>query len=308
MLNYRVTNIAPTGTQYTIAADGFQAVITEVGAGLRSLTLDGRPLVVDFPEDLSPIGGAGLPLLPWPNRIEDGRYTFDGEERRLALSEPQTGNAIHGFSRSFPWRVLSHDDTSIRLGLRLFPQLGYPHILDLSIRYALGASGLEVEVAAENIGTTDAPYGFGAHPYLTLGTLDDALLELPASQWLAVDDRKIPTDRQDVKKTEYDFRTARPIGRTVLDTAFTDLARGADGLVRVRLSDADGTRGVQLWAGEGIEWLQLYTGDTLPEEHRRQGLAVEPMSCPPNAFRSGEDVIRLVPGDRAVHHWGIGPI
>lgn len=309
MLNCRVTYIVPTGAQHTIAADGFQAVITELGAGLRSLTLDGRPLVVDFPEDQPPLGGAGLPLLPWPNRVEDGRYTFDGEDRQLALSEPKTGNAIHGFSRSFPWRVLSHDDASVRLGLRLFPQLGYPHVLDLSIRYALGASGLEVEVSAENVGATDAPYGFGAHPYLSLGVLcalNDALLELPATQWIAVNERKIPTGRHDVEGTEYDFRTARPIGSTELDTAFTGLERGADGRVRVTLTG--GTGGVELWAGEGIEWLQLYTGDTLPEGHRRQGLAVEPMTCPPNAFRTGEDVIRLAPGERAVHHWGIGPV
>jgi aldose 1-epimerase len=301
-------NIAPTGAQHTIAADGFQAVLTEVAAGLRSLTLDGRPLVVDHPEDLSPVGGAGLPLLPWPNRIEDGHYTFDGEERQLALTEPKTGNAIHGFSRSHSWQVLSHDAASVRLGLRLFPQLGYPHILDLSILYALSASGLEVEMTAENVGATVAPYGFGAHPYLTLGTLDDAVLELPAAQWLTVNDRKIPTGRREVAGTEYDFRTARPIGELELDTAFTGLERGADGLVRVRLRTADGTRGVELWAGDGIEWLQLYTGDTLPEGHRRRGLAVEPMSCPPNAFRTGEDVIRLAPGDRVSHRWGIGPI
>ncbi len=310
MLNCRVTTIAPTGTQHTIAAGGFQAVITELGAGLRSLTLDGRPLVVDFPEDQPPLGGAGLPLLPWPNRVEDGRYTFDGEDRQLALSEPKTGNAIHGFSRSFPWRVLAHDDAAIRLGLRLFPQLGYPHVLDLSIRYALGVAGLEVEVSAENVGAGDAPYGFGAHPYLSLGVLcalDDALLTLPATRWIAVNERKVPTGRHDVEGTEYDFRTARPIGGTELDTAFTGLERGADGRVRVTLAGPDGT-GVELWAGEGIEWIQLYTGDTLPEGHRRQGLAVEPMTCPPNAFRTGEDVIRLAPGDRAVHHWGIGPV
>ncbi|WP_089211822.1 aldose 1-epimerase family protein [Streptosporangium subroseum] len=301
-------NIAPTGAQHTIAADGFQAILTELGAGLRSLTVNGRPLVVDYPEDLSPVGGAGLPLLPWPNRIEDGRYTFDGEDRQLALTEPKTGNAIHGFSRSHSWQVLSHDAASIRLGLRLFPQTGYPHILDLSILYTLSGSGLEVEVAAENVGDTVAPYGFGAHPYLTLGTLDDAVLELPAAQWLAVNDRKIPTGRRDVEGTEYDFRTARPIGELELDTAFTGLERGADGLLRVSLRTADGTRGVELWAGDGIDWLQLYTGDTLPDGYRRRGLAVEPMSCPPNAFRTGEDVIRLAPGDRVAHRWGIGPI
>ncbi|WP_308250159.1 aldose 1-epimerase family protein [Sphaerisporangium fuscum] len=304
-----MTTIAPTGVQHAIAAGGFEAVVTEVGAGLRSLTHEGRPLVVGYPEDSGPVGSAGLPLLPWPNRIKDGRYVFDGEERQLALTEPKTGNAAHGFTRTLPWRVLSADESSVRLGLRLFPQMGYPHILDFTVSYALGAAGLEVEVTAENAGGTDAPYGYGAHPYLTLGgPLEEAVLELPASRWLEVDDRKIPTGRREVEGTEYDFRGPRAIGGTSLDTAFTGLTRDGDGLVRVRLTGADDGRGVELWAGVGIEWLQLFTGDTLAGPYRRRGLAVEPMTCPPNAFQTGEDVIRLAPGERATHRWGIAPL
>ncbi|MDH2426868.1 aldose 1-epimerase family protein [Sphaerisporangium sp. TRM90804] len=304
-----MTTIAPTGAQHTVEAGGLRAVVTEVGAGLRSLTHDGRPLILDYPEDSLPVGSAGLPLLPWPNRVQDGRYTFDGQERQLALTEPKYGNAAHGFTRSLPWQVVGRDEHSIRLGLRLFPQIGYPHILDLAIGYALGDAGLEVEVTAENAGGTAAPYGFGAHPYLTVGgPVDDAVLELPAGRWLAVDERKIPVGGQDVDDTAYDFRSPRPIGALALDTPFTGLTRGADGLVRVRLTAGDGGRGVELWAAEGIGWLQVYTGDTLAESHRRAGLAVEPMSCPPNAFRTGEDVVRLAPGERAVHRWGIRPI
>ncbi|WP_248962162.1 aldose 1-epimerase family protein [Sphaerisporangium perillae] len=304
-----MTSIAPTGDQHTIEGGGFRAIVTEVGAGLRSLTHDGRPLIVGYSEKESPPGSAGVPLLPWPNRIEDGRYTFDGQERQLALTEPKSGNAAHGFTRTLPWRVFSRDDSSISLGLRLFPQAGYPHILDLTVSYALGDSGLEVEIGARNAGDTAAPYGFGAHPYLTLGEpVDGAVLQLPAAEWLAVNDRKIPVGRRGVQYTTYDFRTPRPIGDLALDTAFTGLARDADGLARVRLTTADGSRGVELWVTEGIEWLQLFTGDTLAPDHRRQGLAVEPMSCPPNAFRSGEDVIRLAPGESVTHRWGIGPL
>ncbi|WP_344935239.1 aldose 1-epimerase family protein [Sphaerisporangium flaviroseum] len=304
-----MTTIAPTGAQHTIEADGFRAVVTEVGAGLRSLTHEGRPLIVGYPEDQPPVGSAGLPLLPWPNRVEDGRYEFDGQERQLALTEPKYGNAAHGFTRSFPWQVVSGHAGSVTLRLRLFPQIGYPHVLDFTISYTLDATGLEVETTALNAGGTTAPYGLGAHPYLTLGRpLDEAVLELPAGQWLAVNDRKIPVGRREVEGGPYDFRTARPIGDLALDTAFTGLARGADGLVRVRLATGDGTRGVELWAGEGIGWLQLFTGDTLAGDYRRKGLAVEPMTCPPNAFRTGEDLIRLAPGERVTHRWGISPL
>ncbi|GAA1505530.1 aldose 1-epimerase family protein [Sphaerisporangium rubeum] len=302
-----MTIIAPTGTQHTITAGGLRAVVTEVGAGLRELTHEGRPLVLGYGESETPFGSAGLPLLPWPNRIEDGKYDFDGQTRQLAITEPKFGNASHGLTRTLPWRAETHEESSIRLGLRLFPQPGYPHILDLGVTYTLDPSGLTVEFDAHNLGGSDAPYGFGAHPYLTLGgPVDDAVLELPASRWLSVDERKIPVAGHDVDGTPYDFRTPRPVGGTALDTAFTGLTPGPDGVVRVRLTG--GSHGVELWAGEGVRWLQLFTGDALPGPYRRAGLAVEPMSCPPNAFRTGEDVIRIAPGTRTGHRWGIRPL
>jgi aldose 1-epimerase len=309
VLNWRVTTIPPTGAQHTISAAGFQAVVTEVGAGLRELTHSGRPLILGYPEDQTPFGSAGLPLLPWPNRVEDGRYDFDGQTRQLALTEPKFGNAAHGLTRTLPWLVEARQDHSVRLGLRLFPQPGYPHIMDFTVTYALGPGGLSVEISARNAGDTPAPYGFGAHPYLTLGEpVDEAVLELPAARWVQVSDRKIPVAVHDVDGTAYDFRTPHRIGSLSLDTAFTALTPGPDGLTRVRLTTADRSRGVELWTGEDIPWLQLFTGDSLSTPHRRSGLAVEPMSCPPNAFRTGEDLIRLTPGEQITHHWGITPI
>lgn len=318
--------VPPTGTQHVIAAHGYRAIVTEVGAGLRALTFRDRPLVMSYPEGKSPVGGAGQLLLPWPNRVRNGRYDADGETRQLAITEPRTGNAAHGFTRLLPWTVLDAGETSVRLGLRLFPQPGYPHVLDLTASYALGEAGLEVEVSAVNVGEGVAPYGMGAHPYLTLGeeavetghdsghgtghdsvhgTVDDAVLELPAAEWAPVDEQQIPVGRRTVEGTEYDFRAGRRVGGTVLDTPFTNLERDAGGLVRARLRTADGSRGVELWGGPGIEWLQVFTGDTLAAPYRRSGVAVEPMSCPPNAFASGECLVRLAPGERATHRWGI---
>ncbi|ETK31719.1 aldose 1-epimerase family protein [Microbispora sp. ATCC PTA-5024] len=299
--------VPPTGAQYTIAAEGYRAVLTEVGAGIRALTYGDRPLLMDYPEDQPPVGGAGQLLIPWPNRVRDGRYIFDDEERQLAISEPRTGNAAHGFARLLSWTVLAEEPSSIRFGVRMFPQLGYPHVLDLTATYALGRGGLEVEVTATNVGAGTAPYGIGAHPYLTLGEglVDDAVLEMPAAGWAELDDRKIPTGLRDVEGTPYDFRRARPIGDLPLDTPFTRLRRDPDGLVRVVLRAGDGSHGVELWGGEGVEWLQVFTGDPLPEPYRRAGIAVEPMSCPPNAFETGENLLRLAPGDHVSHRWGV---
>lgn len=289
----------------------YRAVLTGVGAGLRGLSHRGRPLVVKYPTEQLPPGGAGQLLIPWPNRVRDGRYEFDGHARQLDISEPPTHNASHGFVRWLPWRVMAEDAASVRFGLRLYPMHGYPHILELTTSYELGADGLSVEVAARNVGGTAAPYGIGAHPYLTLGrgpgSVDDAVLELPADTWLPVDERMIPVGRESVDGDggERDFRKPRRIGDTLLDTAYTGLQRDREGRARARLTSADGSHGVELWVGEEIGWLQVYSADGLPGSYRRAGVAVEPMSCPPNAFATGEDLIRLEPGERVAHHWGI---
>jgi aldose 1-epimerase len=301
--------LSPTGPQQVIEYGDYRAVLTVVGAGLRGLSHRGRPLIVKYRSEQMPPGGAGQLLVPWPNRVRDGKYAFDGREQQLDISEPATHNASHGFVRWLPWRVMAEDTASVRFGLRLYPMHGYPHILELTASYTLGEDGLSVEVAARNVGPTAAPYGIGAHPYLTLGrgpgSLDEAVLELPADTWIPVDERLIPTGRESVEGTDYDFRKARAIGATPLDTAFTGLHRDRDGRATVRLTSGDGGRGVELWVGEEIGWLQVYSGDGLTGPYRRAGIAVEPMSCPPNAFATGEDVIRLEPGDRIAHHWGI---
>ncbi|SEL04191.1 aldose 1-epimerase family protein [Streptacidiphilus jiangxiensis] len=306
-------HLSPNGPQQVIEAGDYRAVISGVGAGLRGLSHRGRPLVVKYPAEAQPPGGAGQLLIPWPNRVRDGRYRWRDEDRQLDLSEPVTGNASHGFTRFLPWRVVAEDagldSAYVRYGLRLYPMHGYPHILELTAHYELSEAGLSVEVAARNVGETVAPYGFGAHPYLTLGrgpgSIGDAQLEVPADTWLPVDDRKIPTGRESVEGTQYDFRKPRLLGTTELDTACTGLARDGDGLARVRLTEPDGGRGVELWLGEGLDWVQLYTGDTLPSGYRRAGIAVEPMSCPPNAFATGEDVVAIEPGARVAHRFGI---
>ena len=301
--------LSPTGPQQVIEFGDYRAVLTGVGAGLRALSHRGRPLVVKYPQEQQPPGGAGQLLIPWPNRVRDGRYRFDGHDQQLDISEPPTHNASHGFVRWLPWRVMAEDAASVRFGLRLYPMHGYPHLLDLTASYRLDESGLNVEVTARNVGRTAAPYGIGAHPYVTLGmgpgSVDEAVLELPAETWIPVDDRMIPTGREQVEGTPYDFRKPRAIGGTTLDTAYTGLRRDPDGRARVRLRSADGTHGAELWVGEEIGWLQLYSADGLPGVYHRAGVAIEPMSCPPNAFATGEDVVRLEPGARVAHRWGI---
>jgi aldose 1-epimerase len=188
----------------------------------------------------------------------------------------------------------------------LYPQPGYPFSLGLSIEYSLLDSGLQVRTTATNLGKNPCPFGSGAHPYLTLGTatIDRLMLRVPARTVLRSDERGLPIGTLAVEDTEYDFRKPMRIGSTTLDHAFTDLERDQDGLVRVELRDPDHETEVSLWVDQSYPYLMLFSGDPLPNVHRRS-LAVEPMTCPPNAFRTGEALIRLEPGSSFTGRWGI---
>jgi aldose 1-epimerase len=279
-----------------------------VGGGIRSYSVGGRELLDGYSPGEASTSGRGQVLIPWPNRLEDGAYEFDGLRHQLPLTEPERGNAIHGLVRQESWTVGESRPDRVVLEHVLTPQPGYPFSLSLAVAYSLSGSGLKVTTTATNIGSEAAPYGSGQHPYLTLGTavVDPLVLCAPGGTVLIADERGIPCARESVDGTEFDFRRPREIGTTTLDDAFTDLERGTDGLARVELRDPRSRAGVSLWVDESYRHLQLFTGDRLPDVKRRS-IAVEPMTCPPNAFRSGEDLIRLEPGQSVTSAWGIVP-
>jgi aldose 1-epimerase len=295
-----------TGAQHEIKAGDYRAIVTELGANLRSLRHRDLPVITEYQPDELPPAGAGELLLPWPNRVDHGRYTFEGLDCQLDLSEPANGNAIHGLTRWASWQLEAIGADSAELGLRLLGHPGYPFRLELRARYLLAADGLEVTVTAHNPGTRPAPYGAGAHPYLRAGDglADDWTLRLPARYWQPADDRGIPAGPpQDVAGTEYDFLAGRQIGATRLDHAFTGLDRDPDGRAWARLTSPQAE--VSLWTGPGCGWLQLFTGDPLGPGQRRRAVAIEPMTCPPNAFAAGTDLITIPPGGAVTHRWGL---
>jgi len=192
--------------------------------------------------------------------------------------------------------------------LRLHPQLGYPFTLGLEIAYTLSENGLEVALRARNLGAEAAPFGAGFHPCLTVGDtrIDDTRLELPARACLPVDDRLLPTGPPIPVDGAYDFRRLRPVGTLELDTCFAEPARGADGLARTRLLAGDGGRAVMLWMDAGFDYLHVYTGDAEPDPaRRRRGITLEPMTCAPDAFNTGEGLRVLDPGAAFAGRWGL---
>ena len=299
-----------TGQQYQIGAGRYRATVTELGAGRRELLFAGQPVMAGYEPDELPPDGAGQLLAPWPNRIDGGRYTFGGTEFQLALTEPAQGNAIHGLTRWTAWAPVWRDASAVLLRSAPHGQQGYPFCLEIDAEYRLEeGTGLHVAITARNRGSHAAPYGTGSHPYLTVRTpsVDDCELTLPAASWLPADDRGIPSGPPAaVEDTPYDFRKPRTIGTTRLDHALTGLDRDRAGRAWAHLAanDGSGTR-VGLWAGQGYRWLQVFTGDPLGLDRRRKAVAIEPMTCPPNAFVTGDDLLALEPGATVTHTWGI---
>jgi aldose 1-epimerase len=247
--------------------------------------------------------------MPWPNRLRDGKYTFDGTEQQLALTEPARHNASHGLVRWVPWQLAEQGDDTLTVRTRLHPQPGWSGLLDLSVRYSLAEDGLTVATTATNVGRTAAPFGYGAHPYLAIGDTPyaDVTLRLPADDEVRVDDRLLPTTTEPVRP-ETDFRTPRALGQTVLDTAYTGLHREADtGMWVVTLSNLRDRPDVTIWGDEAFGWLQAFTEKAADDAPGVRGVAVEPMSCPADAFNSGQGLVVLAPGDSWTGTWGIAP-
>ncbi len=297
---------APSGEQFEISFAQQRATVVEVGGGVRSYADGDRDVLEPYPLEEMCDGAHGAVLAPWPNRLGDGSYEFDGERLQLALTEPARHNAIHGLLRWVSWTPVAREEARVVMGARLHPQPGYPFHLDVSVEYSLGEQGLIVVTTATNVGEQPCPYGAGQHPYLSPGdaTLDGCTLELPAETLIETDtERGLPTGRSPVAGGPLDFRRPRPIGAAVIDSPFDDLRRDADGLARARLSAPDGHT-VELWVDESYPLLEVFTGDTLAPDRRRRGLGLEPMTCPPDAFRSGERLIRLEPGEAFRGVWG----
>jgi aldose 1-epimerase len=311
LVGVRQRDSVVSGEQIHILRDGHHAVIVEVSGGVREYEVRGRRLLDGYGAEEMCSAARGQLLIPWPNRLRDGHYQFDGEEHQVPLSEPEKGNAIHGFLRWERWTVAERSDDRVVMEHRLHPRAGYPYSLHMSVEYRVDREGLSSRVSATNLGRRPCPYGMGVHPYLRVDdeTLELSWLEAPGATRLLTDDQAIPIGSADVAGTRYDFRSSTRILGTELDTAFTDLRRDERGRAWVRLWRARGDYGVGLWMDEHYPYYMLYTGDSLPEQaRRRRSVGVEPMTCAPNAFASGEGLISLAPGESLTSTWGLTPL
>ena len=302
---------ALSGRQLHLTAGDMTATVVQVGAGLRELAVAGRPLLDGYAHDEIAAYAQGQALVPWPNRLADGKYEFAGTEYQLPLTEPDNGCAIHGLARWLVWDVVAAEEDRAALAVTVAAQAGYPFTLRAEVEYTLTSGGISVQTTLTNAGSTALPAGHGFHPYLTVGTdrIDGTQLQLPVASRLEADDRGIPTGKRiPVDGTQYDFREPRLIGELQLDTAFTDLQHDDDGCARIRLAAPGDDRRAELWLDDTYAFVMAFTGDSLPDPaRRRRALGLEPMTCAPNAFRSGDGLRTLEPGEATRSRWGIAP-
>lgn len=283
----------PSGHNLVLSSSSYRAEVVTVGAALRSLTHDSDELVAGWPVGEMCPQYRGWVLTPFPNRVADGRWDWDGTPHQLTLTEPERGHALHGLAGWVEWEVVHHDESSASLRHALPPQPGYPFALDLTADYALGPDGLRVTLGATNVGTESAPYGTGHHPYVTLDRkLDDLVLTMEAATYCPMDERSLPGEPAPVEGTAYDFRGGRPIGDLVLDHPFSGLTSNV-----VTLTDPDSGRRIRMELGTGFDWVHLFSSDPHEGAQHRATLGLEPMTCPPDAFNSGIDLVVLQPGE-----------
>jgi aldose 1-epimerase len=298
----------PTGAQLELERGGQRAVVTEVGGGLRSWTVDGVERLDGFAAEEAAPDFRGRVLAPWPNRLRDGRYRFDGAEHRTPITEPERGCALHGLVAWTAWRIGPCRPDRVAVGTVVHPRPGYPFTVGLGVQYALDGEGLAVRFAATNLGAGPAPFGLGFHPYVRTGPVGATRLEVPARAYLPVDAVRLLPDGppEPVEGTAEDFRRGPPIGDAALNACFTGLARDPDGRARIRVAGPEGAATV--WMDAGLTWAMVYTADDVADpRRRRRSVAVEPMTCAPDAFNSGQGLRVLAPGERAEGSWGITP-
>jgi aldose 1-epimerase len=295
----------PSGEQIAIAHGDQRAVVTEVGATLRTYVKGGLGVIEGFAGEEVPTGARGQVLYPWPNRMGDGEWTFSGRRAHPSVDDVTHATAIHGLVRWRPFRIDAVNQNRCVMSLLLHPTPAYPFLSEISVAYHLGSLGLTVTTTVTNRDGVPLPFGVGFHPYLavTTPTIEGSLLELPAKSYVALDERRLPTGEiLPLVGNQLDFSTRKSLSGHELDVTYTDLVRDDTGLAVATVQDGNGGE-IDLSVDRNFPYLQVFTGDTLEHGRRRTAVAIEPMTCPPDALRSGKDVVILEPGQHWAGSW-----
>jgi aldose 1-epimerase len=292
-----------TRHQFASPDGAVEAVVSSRAAALCALRVRG----VDLIDPAGSAGGsavAGAVLAPWPNRVDGATWDLNGRVQSLTVTEPEFGHAIHGLVLGRNFEVTeARGELTLRTELSGAP--GYPFRIHLEVRYKLEDSGIVVTHRIRNLSEWDAPVALGAHPYLRAGPLpvEDLTLTVAAERALVLDDTHVPRGGFAVAGTAWDLRTGRRVNAAMRHATYEGLALHGGRFVH-RLSADDGTT-TELWADADFAWLQIYISSRTRADDRALTIAIEPMTAPPNALRSGDGLRWLTPGEVWELNWGI---
>lgn len=299
----------PTNLLHKLASlngGGVEATVCRRSAALRSLTVNGVAIVEPTLNTEPPPGLAGATLVPWPNRVAGATWNFQGVEQYLEITEPEFGHANHGLLIGTDYEIISEFPDSLELCAMVMDQPGYPFILEFKVRYLIDPFGIRVKYSVLNLSSHSAPFAVGAHPYIRVGDepVGKLQLEIGAKRALALDATYIPQHDFDVSGTVWDLRDGRLVSECATNATYTGLAL-EKGFVVHRLTSHIG-KSVELWADHDFAWVQVYVKAEFESDNGTvTAIAVEPMTAPPNALRTGKGLQWLESGRRWEAEWGI---
>lgn len=295
-------------TELALLFENQRAVVSPWGASLRRYVLvDGggeTDILWGYSGGAGKKGGQGDVLIPFPGRVAEGRYVFEGQALQLERNDKEGPNAIHGFVRNLPWMTEQAGPQAVTFELNLeaaeYGPRGYPFSLAVRVTYSLDGQGLSCAFAVRNAGGTAAPVGVGFHPYFTVGTelIDEADAKIPAAGYLEFNRQLAPTGKVlAAKGTEWDYREFRRIGPRRFNHCYLELERNGAGMATAALRHRASGRTIEVVMDRAFSAIVVYTGDAIADAPRR-ALAIEPMTCATDAFNHPDwGLKRLLPGE-----------
>ena len=258
-------------------------------------TIAGNENQMDFIQNVS---YRGSKLSPFPNRIENGTYSFENQKYQLPCNNG--AHSLHGLLCNSVFEIVKELVTDTFAEIKLTysydgTDSGYPFLYTIDITYNLSNTGLRIQTEIKNSGTTEMPIGDGWHPYIRVtNKVDDLLLQIPSHKKMILNATGIPTGEYALKQF---FTAPTKIGADLFDDCF-ELYGSNDGF-QTKLIDVVNNRTLIVWQDQHYKYLQVY----IPPD--RKSIAIEPMTCAPNAFNSGLGLLVLKPNDFITFTFGI---
>lgn len=247
----------------------------------------------------------GAKLFPFPNRINNGKYTWADKKYQLPINFPSQNHAIHGLVQEKQFRIVdkktAKDEATVWVELNSDGNIpGYPFKYKLNIIFSLSRfDGIICQTIAKNTDKVNIPIGDGWHPYFQTGTkINNLYLKLPADKVVKQNKKMIPTG----KTVSFDkFTRLAKIGNHTFDTCYK-IKQSDKNRVNIELYDPKQNLKLIVWQETGknkYNYFQVYTPPL------RNCIALEPMTCTPDAFNNKRGLVILKPKEKYSASFGV---